>query len=111
MCIRDRLWTPPFALFVGAGASAAVFLLYLLLDVRPNRANDAVIRVMYPVRALSRNSLLVFVCLEIINSLNARFVGGFLMDRLPVEVINTLMPLGVIAVLVGGCLLYTSRCV
>ncbi len=109
MHVMKRLWTPPFALFVGAGASAAVFLLYLLLDVRPNRANDAVIRVMYPVRALSRNSLLVFVCLEIINSLNARFVGGFLMDRLPVEVINTLMPLGVIAVLVGGAVIMDRK--
>ncbi len=109
MHVMKRLWTPPFALFVGAGASAAVFLLYLLLDVRPNRANDAVVAAMYPVRALSRNSLTAFICLEIAGVLNGRLIGGFLAARLPIEVVNTLLPLGVIAVLITGAVLLDRK--
>jgi heparan-alpha-glucosaminide N-acetyltransferase len=53
-----RLWTPPFALLVGAGTALALLLGHLVLD-RPG-PRPVLRRAVWPLEALGRNSLLVY---------------------------------------------------
>ena len=53
-----RLWTPPFALGVGAGVALVLLAAHLVLD-RP-APGRALRRAVWPLEALGRNSLLVY---------------------------------------------------
>lgn len=57
-----RLWTPPFSLGVAAGCGLTLLALHVLLDARTgdHRSRVLVDRLVYPLVALGRNSLLVY---------------------------------------------------
>jgi heparan-alpha-glucosaminide N-acetyltransferase len=74
MLVMKRLWTVPFGLGVAAVTVVALLLVHLLLD-RPS--SGPLVRVgSYPLRALGRNSLLVYFGSHVAMSLLARSFGG-----------------------------------
>lgn len=114
--VMKRLWTPPFALLVSSGVGAALLMLYLLLDTRHSKARDVFVAAMYPARALSRNSLLVFISLELANFGLHRPIGGAsLSERLlahaPAALLTFAVPAALIAVLVGICVALDRRAI
>lgn len=73
MLVMKRLWTVPFGLGVAAGTVVALLVVHLLLD-RAN-ARPALLGASYPLRALGRNSLLVYFGSHVVMSLLAREFG------------------------------------
>ncbi|WP_432561422.1 heparan-alpha-glucosaminide N-acetyltransferase domain-containing protein [Kineococcus sp. SYSU DK003] len=72
--LMKRLWTPPFALLVGAGVCLALLLGHLLLD-RPS-APTGLRRVVWPLEALGRNSLLVYFGSHVVMALLGHHAGA-----------------------------------
>jgi predicted acyltransferase len=73
MLVMKRLWTAPFGLGVAAGTAIALLVIHLVLDRAD--AGPAVNRGSYPLRALGRNSLLVYFGSHVVMSLLVRSFG------------------------------------
>ncbi|QCR18658.1 heparan-alpha-glucosaminide N-acetyltransferase domain-containing protein [Agrococcus sp. SGAir0287] len=60
MLVMKRLWTPPFALLVGAATGLVLVLAFLVIDRGSDDARHRRLRPLEPFLALGRNSLLVY---------------------------------------------------
>lgn len=72
--VMKRLWTPPFALLVGAGVGIALLLGHLVLD--RDRTPLVVRRAVWPLEALGRNSLLVYFGSHVVMALLGHHVDA-----------------------------------
>jgi heparan-alpha-glucosaminide N-acetyltransferase len=73
MLVMKRLWTAPFGLGVAAGTVVVLLIVHLVLDRAD--AGRAVQGASYPLRALGRNSLLVYFGSHVVMSLLVRSFG------------------------------------
>ena len=68
MLVMKRLWTPPFALLVGAATGVVLVLAFLVIDRGGDDARHRRLRPLEPFLALGRNSLLVYFGSHAVNA-------------------------------------------
>lgn len=72
LLVMKRLWTPPFALLVGAGTGVVLMLCFAAIDRGTEAQRHRRLVPLEPLLALGRNSLLVYFGSHVVNSLMHR---------------------------------------